>query len=64
MDPLNHVDPIIIPMEDDLVHDAEHPLCGDLGCDCHDDAQLLAEAADLRWGIPAASVPEDTSDEA
>ncbi len=43
--------PIVVPMEDDLVHDAEHPLCDDLGCVCHDDAQLLVEAADLRWSI-------------
>ncbi len=64
MDPLDHVDPIIVPMEDDLVHDAEHPLCGDLTCDCSTDEQLLEEAAELRWGITAASVPKDPSDEA
>lgn len=36
-------EPIIIPMEDDLVHTDEHPFCDDSLCGCHDDRELFKE---------------------
>ena len=36
--------PIVIPMEDDLVHTADSPFCSDPSCPCHDDPTLIAEA--------------------
>ena len=37
--------PIIIPMEDDLVHTDDHPFCYDPTCGCHESPELLAEVA-------------------
>lgn len=36
--------PIVIPMEDNLVHTANSPFCSDPTCPCHDDPDLIAEA--------------------
>lgn len=36
-------EPILIPMEDDLVHTDDHPFCYDATCDCHEDPVLIAE---------------------
>ena len=36
--------PIPIPMEDDLVHTDDHPVCDDPTCPDKDDDELLAEA--------------------
>ena len=41
-----HIDRSIpIPMEDDLVHTAENPVCDDPTCPDKDDEELLAEYA-------------------
>jgi len=37
--------PIIIPMEDDLVHTDEHPFCDDPACGCHEAPVLIAGVA-------------------
>lgn len=37
--------PIIIPMEDDLVHTDEHPFCDDPACGCHEAPEMIAEVA-------------------
>jgi len=36
--------PISIPMEDDLVHTTDQPLCDDPTCPCQDDETLRQEA--------------------
>lgn len=38
--------PIVIPMEDDLVHTAEHPYCDDETCPCQ--AELRQAWAELQ----------------
>jgi hypothetical protein len=36
--------PIVIPMEDDLIHTADHPFCSiDPTCPCHEDHELIAK---------------------
>lgn len=41
-----HHDPIVIPMEDALIHTEEHPFCFlDPTCGCHEDPLLIAEVA-------------------
>ncbi len=35
--------PLVIPMEDPLVHTAEHPFCDDPRCSCHDDPESIAQ---------------------
>jgi hypothetical protein len=35
--------PILIPMEDDLLHTNEHPFCDDPTCGCHEDSILIGE---------------------
>lgn len=43
---IDHIQhPIVIPMEDDLVHTADTPICADPTCPDKDDKELLAEAA-------------------
>ena len=32
---LNLRHPIIIPMEDEIIHTAHHPVCDDATCPCH-----------------------------
>ncbi len=39
----NH--PIVIPMEDDIIHTQEHPFCSDPSCPCHEDSALLSDVA-------------------
>jgi hypothetical protein len=44
-------EPIIIPMEDDLIHTNEHPICDDPTCPCHeyqigDRVQIMVEFVD------------------
>ena len=38
--------PIVIPMEDDILHTQEHPFCSiDPSCPCHEDPGLLSDIA-------------------
>ncbi len=37
--------PIVIPMEDDILHTQSHPFCSDPSCPCHDDQELLSDVA-------------------
>jgi hypothetical protein len=37
--------PIIIPMEDDILHTQSHPFCSDPTCPCHEDSELLSDVA-------------------
>ena len=38
--------PIVIRMEDDLIHTQEHPFCCiDPTCPCHEDPELLTDVA-------------------
>jgi len=37
--------PIVIPMEDDILHTQSHPFCSDPSCPCHEDPELLANVA-------------------
>jgi hypothetical protein len=40
--------PFVIPMEDEIIHTADHPFCStDPSCGCHRDPELLAEVAAL-----------------
>lgn len=44
--------PIVIPMEDDLVHTDHDPFCSDPTCLCHEDETLLGEvAAQVEQGL-------------
>ena len=53
-------DPIIIPMEDDLVHTDEHPFCYDSTCGCHESPDVIAEVAqDVADGL---LTPQEASD--
>lgn len=38
-------DPLIVEMEDDLVHTEEHLFCYDPTCGCHEDSILIAQVA-------------------
>ena len=43
-DSIHH--PIVIPMEDPILHTAVHPFCGiDLACPCYEDQEALAALA-------------------
>ena len=54
------MDPIEIPMEDDLVHTSDHPFCPDSSCGCHEDETLIGEiAAQVEAGI---LTPEQATD--
>lgn len=44
-DTLHH--PIVIPMEDPLIHAAENPFCDDPTCPDKEDPELQAEVAQL-----------------
>ncbi len=37
--------PIVIPMEDPILHTQSHPFCGDPTCPCHEDSELLSDVA-------------------
>ncbi len=37
--------PIVVPMEDDIIHTKEHPFCCDPTCLCREDSELLSEVA-------------------
>ncbi len=37
--------PIVIPMEDPILHTKSHPFCNDPTCPCHEDSELLSEVA-------------------
>ena len=38
--------PVVIRMEDDLIHTQEHPFCSmDPTCSCHEDPELLTDVA-------------------
>ncbi len=37
--------PIVIPMEDDILHTQSHPFCSDPTCPCKEDPELLSEVA-------------------
>ncbi len=38
--------PIVVPMEDDLIHTQQHPFCStDPACPCHEDPELLSDVA-------------------
>jgi hypothetical protein len=37
--------PIVILMEDDILHTQSHPFCSDPTCPCHEDAELLSDVA-------------------
>lgn len=39
------MDPINIPMEDDLLHTSTNPFCYDGTCGCHEDQTLIGEVA-------------------
>jgi hypothetical protein len=41
-------EPILIPMEDDLVHTDERPFCGDPTCPCHEDAWHVGDRVWIR----------------
>jgi hypothetical protein len=40
--------PIVIPMEDNLVHTDHDQFCSDPTCPCHEDPELLADVA---WAV-------------
>ena len=40
-----HPAPIVIPMEDELIHTPDHPFCSDATCPCKEDQELLANVA-------------------
>jgi hypothetical protein len=44
-DTIHH--PIRIPMEDPLIHTADHPFCEDPTCPDKEDPELLADVAQL-----------------
>ncbi len=37
--------PIVIPMEDGILHTQSHPFCSDSTCPCHEDPELLSDVA-------------------
>jgi hypothetical protein len=42
-----HDQPIVIPMEDDLIHTKEYPFCStDPTCPCHEDPARIAAVAE------------------
>ncbi len=42
-----HVEPVVIPMEDDLLHTDHDPFCCDPGCPCHENSQAIEQVSDL-----------------
>ena len=36
-------EPLIVLMEDEIIHTQEHPFCPDSTCPCREDQELLAE---------------------
>ncbi len=38
-------EPIVILMEDDILHTQSHPFCSDPTCPCHEDQELLSDVA-------------------
>ena len=55
------IHPIVIPMEDDLVHTPEHPYCDDPLCPCH--ADLLYRELVERAQKTVGCAEEKASDE-
>lgn len=43
-DSIHH--PIVIPMEDPIIHTDDHPFCGDPTCGCCEDQEVLSEVAE------------------
>ncbi len=44
--------PIVIPMEDPIIHTADQPFCSDPTCPCKEDPELIAEvAAQVEQGL-------------
>jgi hypothetical protein len=41
------MDPIEIPLDDEPTHDEGGSFCSDPTCPCHEDAELIAEIAEL-----------------
>lgn len=39
------MNPLDIPMEDDLLHTSTSPFCPDPSCGCHEDQTLIGEVA-------------------
>jgi hypothetical protein len=39
--------PIVIPMEDDILHTQSHPFCSDPTCPCKEDPELLSDVAQV-----------------
>ena len=35
--------PLIVLMEDEIIHTDDHPFCGDPACGCCEDPELIAE---------------------
>ncbi len=38
-----HQQPLVVLMEDPIIHTAERPFCGDPTCGCCEDPELIAE---------------------
>ncbi len=38
-------EPIVIPMEDPILHTQSHPFCSDPTCPCKEDPELLSDVA-------------------
>ncbi len=49
----DHSRPLVVLMEDDLIHTTENPICSiDLTCGCHEDQDLWAEVTqDVKDGL-------------
>lgn len=41
--------PLVVLMEDDLIHTDEHPYCSDRTCPCHRNSELDLEYLVLPW---------------
>jgi hypothetical protein len=39
----NHQHPLIVLMEDEILHTDDRPFCGDPTCGCSEDPELIAE---------------------
>lgn len=50
--------PILIPMEDELIHTDEHPFCDDPSCGCHDDVELIMEHLERPFDAGLLTSPE------
>jgi len=50
---------IDVPMEDELVHTASRPFCGDMSCPCHEDHDLLADVGEYHFAGELSDVDAD-----